>query len=739
MPLGQQFRSLFRFKANDGASNPPVSYCTTCAVINIKRILRDGLFEENAISLGFLLDIIKKSDHCVLCRLISTLIRSRWRLDDHPNIDLQGIECLLTAFSCGTLDPKLEERKQSHRLYITASTRPSEISSAMDGLADLSLNIQLMEEDAHKVSRKRDLHGRRMKDVVDVGMIKRWIHLCESEHGDECESVWWRAKDEGLPGFVRMVDVVQMALVPASPDCRYVALSYVWGGPGDAYWTTKANMIARGSPDGLDNSILPATIADSIRLVQQLGERYLWIDALCIIQDSLEDKADQIYIMDLIYSRATFTICAAGGDSARAGLPGLIAGSRTCQQHIEIIHGLHLALPLPSVAESVAQSTWNTRGWTFQELVLSRRRVIFTKDEVYFECIKDVWCEDVVAESPTVRYSGTPMRTLRTGMFLRASHSSQNMEIRNYANNVKQYTQRRLTQESDIIAAMTALTNALAGRFGATDRDPNKSFRFGMWITNLDHSLLWQPKLGVACYPRRMVTDLEHSHWPTWTWAGWKGAMDYNQETQLAGMLFADTHLSPDESLVPAWYLVTEDGKVVQLDVQKLSPIKTISNDPEEIPPPSYIAPVGYASDADVGFSPPAGTLIFRTRSACFRVIRLSDMMEQSGGKPEVYAVFQIFPVDPEFSKCVGRIALPSSIPSPAVLEFIVLSRCSGSPGIHDEEFWGKHYYGCMLHVMAVQQARDPRFRERVGVGVIVEAAWLKCGLEVEESVVLLA
>jgi len=735
MPLGQQLRSLFCFKVNNGASDPPASYCTTCASINIKRILRDGLLKENAISLGFLLDIIKKGDHCVLCRLISTLIRRRWRLDNHPNIDLQGIECSLTAFSCGTLDPELEERKQSHRLYIYPSTRPSEVSSAMEAWADLSLNIQLMEEDAHKVSRKRDLHGRRMKDVVDVGMIKRWINLCESQHGDECESIWWRAKDEGLPGFVRMVDVVQMALVSASPNCRYVALSYVWGGPGDAYWTTKANATARGSPDGLDNSVLPATIIDSIRLVQQLGERYLWIDALCIIQDSLEDKVDQIHIMDLIYSRATFTICAAGGDSARAGLPGLTAGSRTCQQHIEIIHGLHLALPLPSVAESVAQSTWNTRGWTFQELVLSRRRVIFTKDEVYFECMKDVWCEDVIAESPTVRFSGTPMRTLRTGMFLRASYSSQSMEIRNYANNIKQYTQRHLTQESDIIAAMTALTNALARTSGATDKDPNTSYRFGMWITNLDYSLLWQPKLSVACYPRRMVTDLEHSHWPTWTWAGWKGAVNYNQETQLIGMLFPDTHSSPDESLVPTWYMVTDDGEVVQLDVRKLSSVKIISDD---IPPPSYIAPVGYASDADVGFSPPAGTLIFRTRCARFQVRRLCDV-EQSGDKPEVYAVFQIFPVDPGFSKCVGRIALPSSISSLAGLEFIVLSRCSGSPGIHDEEFWGKHYYGCMLHVMAVQQAHDPRIRERVGVGVILEAAWLKSGLEVEESVVLLA
>ena len=739
MPLGQQFRALLRdaFKANNGASAEP--YCTTCAAINFKRILRDGLSDENAVSLGFLLDIIKRSNQCIFCCLVSTLIRRRWCLDDHPDIDLQRVECSFVAFSCGTLDPKLEERKQSHRLYIYPSVRPSEISRAMIAAGlDLSLTIQLMEEDAHKFSRKKDLHGRRMTDAVDVKMIKRWVHLCESQHGDVCESAWWRAKDEGLPGFVRMVDVVQMALVPASPNCRYVALSYVWGGPGDAYWTIKANVTARGSPGGLDESILPATIIDSIRLVRQVGERYLWIDALCIVQDSLEDKADQIHNMDLIYSRATFTVFAAGGSSARAGLPGLTTGSRTCQQHIDVIHGLHLALPLPSVVESVAQSIWTTRGWTFQELVLSRRRVIFTKDQVYFECIKDVWCEDVVAESSTVRNSGTPLRTLRMGMFLRASRTGQSMDDRDYATYVKQYTRRHLTQESDIVAAMTALTNALAGRSEAI-KDAKKSFWFGMSITNLDHSLLWQPMLGVPCYPRRTVTNLEHSYWPTWSWAGWKGAVSYNEETfWLTGMASPDTHTTPDESLAPVWYMTTEDGRVVQLDVRKLSPIKAISDDPEKIPPPRYIPPVGYPSDSEITLSPPAGTLIFRTRCAYFQVIRLSDV-DQSGSNPGVYAVFQIFPVDPGPPRCAGRIALPSSIPSFTNLEFIVLSRCTGSPGMHDEQLWGKHYYGCMLHVMAVCKTQDPRIRERIGVGVIVEAAWLRSDLEVKEDVILLA
>jgi hypothetical protein len=58
------------------------------------------------------------------------------------------------------------------------------------------------------------------------------------------------------------------------------------------------------------------TISDTIQLVRLLGERYLQIDALCIVKTT-KDKAMQIGIMELIYGRSAFTIFAGGGTSAR--------------------------------------------------------------------------------------------------------------------------------------------------------------------------------------------------------------------------------------------------------------------------------------------------------------------------------------------------------------------------------------------------------------------------------------
>lgn len=94
------------------------------------------------------------------------------------------------------------------------------------------------------------------------------------------------------------VDVEQGCLVSALPDCRYyVALSYVWGGV-DTLGTTKANKRMHQQPGMLSSNnadlSIPETIRDAMRLVYSLGERYLWVDCLCIVQDDKKQKPKPI-------------------------------------------------------------------------------------------------------------------------------------------------------------------------------------------------------------------------------------------------------------------------------------------------------------------------------------------------------------------------------------------------------------------------------------------------------------
>ncbi|OAX31577.1 hypothetical protein K503DRAFT_72301, partial [Rhizopogon vinicolor AM-OR11-026] len=287
--------------------------CSTCSALHLRTILHDGVPKEHAIPLGHLTDIFNKYDQCGLCRLLATTIRQTWLLDRMPGIDLTGITCVLYAEPCGY--PKIQNktlpvlRDICHRLSIETSSRPRDVYIAMVvGQSHLEPEIQLLEDHASEFGRTRELHGRRVSENVDIDLLKRWIHTCENEHRDICEKVWWRGPEDVLPESVRVVDVARMAIVPAPPTCRYVALSYVWGGSGEGYWTTKANLQQRSIPGGLDIDMLPGTISDTIQLVRQLDERYLWIDALCIVQDDSDDKAVQIGVMELIYGSSTFTV-----------------------------------------------------------------------------------------------------------------------------------------------------------------------------------------------------------------------------------------------------------------------------------------------------------------------------------------------------------------------------------------------------------------------------------------------
>jgi hypothetical protein len=68
---------------------------------------------------------------------------------------------------------------------------------------------------------------------------------------------------------------------------------------------------------------LPATIIDAIRLAQTLSISYLWIDSLCIVQNSEEDKVREIATMDRVYKNSWVTISAARASTCLDGFLGI--------------------------------------------------------------------------------------------------------------------------------------------------------------------------------------------------------------------------------------------------------------------------------------------------------------------------------------------------------------------------------------------------------------------------------
>ena len=221
-------------------------------------------------------------------------------------------------------------------------------------------------------------------------LITGWLKTCEHEH-----TTWCKARLSHslvVPSF-RVIDVTKASILPESSYCRYLALSYVWGKlhvNTDYLCLTQANHAELEKPGAIIRHIklLPDTIKDAIDLCMYLNEKYLWIDSLCIIQDSPTEQKEQMSNMSTIYGHAALTIVAAAGDDANAGLPGVRSDLPRRSTPTARIQSLNLtALPKASEFE-VNASRWNTRAWTFQERTLSTRLLRFTKNSITFECLE---------------------------------------------------------------------------------------------------------------------------------------------------------------------------------------------------------------------------------------------------------------------------------------------------------------------------------------------------------------
>lgn len=116
-----------------------------------------------------------------------------------------------------------------------------------------------------------------------------------------------------------------------------------------------------------------------------MGYNYLWVDRYCIPQDNPEAKHHQIRSMDIIYECATVTIIAATADDPSCGLPGVASTPRVPQEFVNVESGT-LALLYPDIDYQLSQTRWDTRAWTFQEGLLSCRRLCFLENQVYFQC-----------------------------------------------------------------------------------------------------------------------------------------------------------------------------------------------------------------------------------------------------------------------------------------------------------------------------------------------------------------
>jgi hypothetical protein len=286
---------------------------------------------------------------------------------------------------------------------------------------------------------------------------------------------------------------------------------------------------------------VPDTIRDAILVTRRLGLKYLWIDRYCINYAISETSAEQISKMDLIYNESHLTIIAAAGQDPHFGLPGVSSRIRRPQPYGTI--GKHLLIStLPDPIHNIKSSKWMERGWTYQEGLLSRRRLIFTEQQVYFEC-SGMYCYEELNfplqnlhNSNGQRFKSCFCNGIDVGMFPKQIGSTA-WEV---VERIEEYSRKTFTFPKDILKGILGILRT----FETSSREirhclgvpvlqqPPKAtdLGFGRKVKAVyDESLKWSSVFGFCvglCWDVQEPSE-KRLGFPSWSWTGWVGKIKW--------------------------------------------------------------------------------------------------------------------------------------------------------------------------------------------------------------------
>lgn len=205
----------------------------------------------------------------------------------------------------------------------------------------------------------------------------------------------------------RVIDVGETGkdphlFVTNGKHAAYATLSYCWG-KANSFTTVTANLDS--NQIAIPFQLLPATLQDAVYFTRQIGIKYIWIDALCIVQDSFEDWASESRKMAEVYSNAVVCLSGTGSEDASKSLFAKRKPLRLPQVVLPLGAPFLNEFPFPesndanfTIGQSFEEEVMrlrplNERGWTLQEDVLSPRIVKFASGEVYWSCLTHDTCE----------------------------------------------------------------------------------------------------------------------------------------------------------------------------------------------------------------------------------------------------------------------------------------------------------------------------------------------------------
>ena len=405
-----------------------------------------------------------------------------------------------------------------------------------------------------------------------------WLRQCIDNHG-ECNSQGEQiSKSDELP--TRLIDIGEgpgkleprlfYPSASASPtdDLQYLTVSHSWHATGVTEKLTTEN--ESEWLQGIPIEKLSPNFRDAMTITRRLGYRYIWIDSLCIIQDSREDWEREVPTMTNVYGRTTCNIAMVGkaGDEGcfRQRNPLVAFPCRLYESDgkpnrlYAFIEGSNRKFSR-GPDEIVGSFPLLKRGWAVQEALLSPRTIFFGDREVYFHCTKQTMSESwPVALDPHIRHYNprflgfSKVRGFREfGQIFEQSWKEKfkgiqldikderraAMAAKNFLKRSRQlramwnrfllyYTDTSLTFTTDRLAAVIGLAEAVQKFTGLTYIPEAGTFK-----EFLPLDLLWYRNFrSVDLFWRKSPTG---TNAPSWSWAANEGDVLFDEKSWLEG------------------------------------------------------------------------------------------------------------------------------------------------------------------------------------------------------------
>jgi len=302
---------------------------------------------------------------------------------------------------------------------------------------------------------------------------------------------------------------------------------------------------------------MPQNFHDAITVTRKSGLKYLWIDSLCIIQDDSLDWAREAAKMDRVYANAYLTIAATSSSSTHEGflrrpkpnvvrMPYISPDDGTAKGHFYLDSGPG------GRSTDLVSSTWNTRGWTFQERILSARILHFCKERLLFECKGADFTEDNQSPSPMqqAQWLKRDVDDQRMSASTFVPKEEPQRTYHHWYDMIRRYTEREFTYEDDLIPAVQGLINEVKSMIG-------DECYWGTWRGTFERGLLWCRPDGELY--SSSFTKPKKPRAPTWSWLSVNGGVTwsrppYDLETSFS-LKVLNRALDDAETPADAWEL----------------------------------------------------------------------------------------------------------------------------------------------------------------------------------------